>query len=258
MKSPASPPVRAVHRALGILEFLGTARGGASVSEIARKVGLHVSTVHRLLGVLKMRGYAEQDPASRFYRVGPKLFEAGSRYLAALDLPEAARPHLERLRDRVKETVHLAIYTQGEVMELAKVFGGRATSVAARPGARYPAYCTALGKVLLAHLPPDEFEGFLAQRHLVRHTPRTILTPDRLKAELQAVAKHGYALDRGEMEEDLYCVGVPVWGPDGQVRAALSVAMPKMRFHAARVPMWAKLLQEASQGISRQWGFMGE
>lgn len=258
MKSPSFPPLRAVHRVLDILEFLGTARDGASVSEIARKVGLHVSTVHRLLGALKMRGYAEQDLASRFYRVGPKLFEAGSRYLAALDLPGAARPHLERLRDRVNETVHLAIYTQGEVVELAKVSGGRATSVAARPGARYPAYCTALGKVLLAHLPPGEFNGFGAQRRLFRHTPRTITTLTRLKRELQAVMKRGYALDRGEMEEDLYCVGVPVWGPEGRVRAALSVAMPKMRFHTARVPIWVKLLQEASQDISRQWGLMGE
>lgn len=60
------------------------------------------------------------------------------------------------------------------------------------------------------------------------------------------------------MEEDLYCAGVPLWGRDGQVRAVLSVAMPKMRFHPARVPMWVKLLQEASQDISRQWGFMGE
>jgi len=258
MKSPSFPPLRAVHRLLDVLEFLGTAREGASVSEIARKVGLHVSTVHRLLGVLKMRGYADQDRASRFYHVGPKLFEAGSRYLATLDLPAAARPHLERLRDRVNETVHLAIYTHGEVMELAKVSGGRATSVAARPGTRYPAYCTALGKALLAHLPPEEFNGFLAQRRLFRHTPRTITTLTRLRRELQVVAKRGYALDRGEMEEDLYCVGVPVRGPDGRVRAALSVAMPKMRFHAARVPTWVKLLQQASQAISRRWGLMGE
>jgi DNA-binding IclR family transcriptional regulator len=162
------------------------------------------------------------------------------------------------LRDRVNETVHLAIYTHGEVMELAKVSGGRATSVAARPGTRYPAYCTALGKVLLAHLPPEEFNGFLAQRRLLRHTPRTISTLTRLRGELQTVAKRGYALDRGEMEEDLYCVGVPVRGPDGRVRAALSVAMPKMRFHAARVPIWVKLLQQASLDISRRWGLMGD
>ena len=258
MKSPSLPPLRSVHRVLDILEFLGTAPDGASVSEIARKVGLHVSTVHRLLGALMMRGYAEQDLANRFYRVGPKFFEAGSRYLAALDFPRAARPHLERLRDRVNETVHLAIYTQGEVMELAKVSGGRATSVAARPGARYPAYCTALGKVLLAHLPPEELNGFVAQRRLFRHTPRTITTLTRLRRELQAIAKRGYALDRGEMEEDLYCVGVPVRGPDGRVRAALSIAMPKMRFHTARVSMWVKLLHQASQGISGRWGLMGE
>lgn len=246
--------MRAVHRVLDILEFLGTAREDASVSEIARKVGLHVSTVHRLLGVLKMRGYAEQDPAYRFDHTGPKLFEAGSRSLATLDLPAAAHPHLERLRDRVNETVHLAISTHGEVLELAKVSGGRATSVAARPGTRYPAYCTALGKVLLAHLPPEEFNGFLVQRRLFRHTPRTITTLSRLRGELQAVGKMGYVLDQGEMEEDLYCVGVPVRGPDGRVRAALSVAMPKMRFHATRVPMWVKLLQQASQDISRRRG----
>ncbi|MBI4574411.1 MAG: IclR family transcriptional regulator [candidate division NC10 bacterium] len=258
MKNATSPPLRTIHRALDILECLGTIREGATVSEMARKVGLHVSTVHRLLGVLKMRGYADYDPASRFYRVGSKLFEAGSRYLAALDLPEAARPHLEQLRNRVNETVHLAIYTQGEVVELAKVSGGRATSVAGRPGARYPAYCTALGKVLLAHLPPEEFANFLDQRRLVHHTSRTITTPHRLKRELRAVVKEGYALDCGEMEEDLYCIGVPIWGPDGRVRAALSVAMPEMRFAASKVPTWLKLLQEASQSISRQWGLMGE
>lgn len=257
MKLPAGR-VKSVVKVLDILEHLAAARGPLSVSEIGRATGIHVSTAHRLLQTLAHRGYVEQDGGTRAYRLGPRVFELGSSYLSALDLISVARPHLEALRDKLDETIHLAIYNRGEVVELGKASGNQAITVSVRLGQRYPAYCTALGKVLLAFLPPHELARFFQEVRLERRTPNTVTKKSELLRELEEVRRRGYALDDEEMGANLCCVGVPIRDSIGRVVAALSVAMPKMRFKTAMIPGWARLLGERGGQISRQLGFLSE
>src|SRR5262249_38940939 len=117
--------------------------------------------------------------------------------------------------------------------------------------------CTALGKVLLAFLEPEEVAHFFTETELVRRTPRTITSRMRLAHEFAAIRRTGFAVDDEEVAENLCCVGVPIHGPPGRVGAALSVAVPKMRFRAALVPAWVRQLEAAATAIARQLGFVG-
>lgn len=250
--------VKSVVKVLEILERLATTQGALSVSDVSRATGFHVSTTHRFLRTLARRGYVEQDRGTRAYRLGSRVFELGSSYLSTFDLAGVARPSLESLRDKLDETIHFAIYSRGEVVEIGKASGNQAITVSVRLGQRYPAYCTALGKVLLAYLPPHDLSWFFDEVRLERRTPNTITRKSALRKELEKVRRQGYAVDDEEMAENLCCVGVAVRDPTDRVVAALSVAMPKMRFKAAMIPTWARLLAESGSQIRHQLGFVND
>jgi DNA-binding IclR family transcriptional regulator len=247
--------VKSVAKVLDILEHLGHARRASSVSEIARSTGLNASTAHRLLQTLARRGYVEQNPATRDYALGPRLFELGSAYIGGQDLAQVVRPFVERLRDQVGETIHFGILSQGHVVEICNASSHHPVGVTLRTGRRDPAHCTAMGKVLLAALPEAELSAYLGHGELARPTRRTMVDPRRLRRELQQVRRQGYATDEEELADNLCCVGVPVAEPDGAVVAAMSLAMPKMRFRPERLPEWVALLNDAARQISGRLRF---
>jgi DNA-binding IclR family transcriptional regulator len=249
-----SGTVKSVVKVLDILECLGAGRRPMSVSEVARATSINVSTAHRLLQTLARRGYIEQRAETRNYALGPRLLELGSAYAGNQDLLRAALPHLEALRDQVQETIHLGILSDGDVVEICNAGGGQPVSVSMKTGRRDPAHCTAIGKVLLAALPPAELERFFARGPLLRATARSITGRARLMKEIERARRDGYALDEGELAEELCCVGAPVVGAAGRAIAGISIAMPKMRFKPQRVPGWAKLLNETGRRIAAALG----
>ena len=247
--------VKSVVKVLDILEHLGARQGAVSVSELARITGLNVSTAFRLLQTLMQRGYVEQQRSSRGYQLGPRLFQMGAAYLRGSDLAEIARPHLEALRDTVQETVYLVTFSQGEIVQLCKADGKQAVSASARSMVREPAYCTATGKVLLSGLSLDDLDKYLQSVKLRSFTPHTIKTKARLRQEIAKVRENSFAVDIEEFVPNLCCVSVPVRASkDKSTVAAISVAMPKMRFKRTLVPRWCDLLWARSVLISQQLG----
>lgn len=246
---------KSVTKVLDILEHLGAAKAPAGVSDIARATGFNVSTAYRLLQTLAERGYVEQRGSDRSYVLGPRVFQLGNAYLQGSDLAALARPHLAALRDEVGETVYLTILRQGQNVPLCKADGQQVVSASVSSVEREPAFCTANGKVLLAGLAPAELAHYVAGLQFESYTPQTINTKARLLRELDTVRAQGYALDLEEFAKDLCCVSVPLRRPDGgAVVAAISVAMPKLRFKPAAVPRWVKLLQAKAQLIAQQLG----
>lgn len=243
-------PVKSVTKVLDLLEHLGNANKPLSVSEMARATGINVSTAHRLLQTLVSRGYVEQRVDSRTYALGPRVMELGSAYVTSSDLVGASLPWLEELRDKIGETIHLAVLSEGDTVELCNAGGQQPVSVAMRVGRRDPAHCTAIGKVLLASLSEAELDAFLTRGPLVRRTPNSITSQKRLLEELTIVRMRGYAVDDEELATGLCCVSLPIAGPSGRVAAAISVAMPKARYNLRQVPNWVKLLEEAAGRIS--------
>ena len=253
-RSKAQPDaVKSVTKVLDILEHLGASRRPVSVSDVARATGFNVSTAFRLLQALTARGYVEQQAGHRSYVLGPRFFQLGSAYLKGSDLATLARPHLEALRDVVGETVYLVIFSKGEIVQLCKADGQQVVSASISSAEREPAYCTATGKVLLSGLPPDALARYMTGVQLRSYTPQTITTKLRLLKELDTVREKGFALDLEEFAANLCCLSVPVHAPgDGSVAAAISMAMPKLRFKRTLLPGWRALLQRKAVLISQQ------
>lgn len=240
--------IKSVVKVLDILEYLADAGRPVGASEVARAVGFHVSTTHRLLRTLAARGYVDQHAARRSFVLGPQLHALGGAYAGGAGLVQVARPELEALRDALGETVHLGVFRNGEVMEVASASGLQPVSVSLGAGRRDPAHCTALGKVLLASLDPDALAGFL-RRPLERRTPRSLTRKADLLRAIAAAQARGHATDEEELAADMCCVAVPVRDPRGRVVAALSIAMPKSRYRSGRVAGWAKTLAAAAERI---------
>jgi DNA-binding IclR family transcriptional regulator len=253
VKAPAGAGgIKSVGKVLDILEYLASARRPVGVSEVSRAVNFHVSTTHRLLRTLAHRGYVEQQATLRHYVLGPRLLALSGAYRSGEMLVQVARPELERLRDAIGETIHLGVYRAGQVIEVASASSRQPISVTLGAGFRDPAHCSALGKVLLAHLPPESRDALLAAGPLERRTPRSITRKPELLRALATVRLQGFATDEEELASDLCCIAVPVTDSTGQVAAALSVAMPKSRFRASAIKGWVRALADSASRIGER------
>ncbi len=224
--------VRAVERALELLEAFSIAEPEFSLTELSSRLGLNASTVFRLLATLRGRGYVEQSPENGHYRLGPACLRPGSVFLAQADLRRRLTPLLVALRDECLETVHLATLDRKsmEVIYLERLEGLLPIGLmGSRVGGRSPAYCTGLGKAMLAHEPPEAVEAFYQARGLRAYTPQTITTLEVLSRELAEIRQRGYALDNTEHEPGVKCVATPVWNHLREVVGAISVAGPAER-----------------------------
>lgn len=249
--------VKSITKVLDILEHLGSSKNAVSVSDLARETKINVSTAYRLMQTLTTRGYVVQEQTNRGYTIGPRFFQLGSAYLEGNDLASIARPYLDALRDAVQETAYLAIYNNGEVVQLCKSDGVQAVSASVRSLVRDPAYCTANGRVLLSGLPPKELKAFLEQTTIRAHTPQTLTNKTQLLREIKKIGEAGFAIDIEEFVPNLCCISVPVRnGETGATVAAICIAMPKMRFKKAQVPQWCALLRQNAQLISQKLGLM--
>lgn len=214
--------VQSVERAMALLGAIGQAGRPLSVRELGLQVSLPRPTVYRLLTTLQVAGMV--TPTDGGFTIGPRVLWLAARRLEQAELRAAGRPHLLDLRDQTGETVHMAVQEQGQVVYIDKVESGGPMRMASTIGAIMPAHCTALGKAMLAHLPPDEVRTILARHGMPRRTPQTITEPDSLLAELETIRARGYAIDNIENEEGVRCAGAAVFDHQGRVAGAISVS----------------------------------
>ncbi|MDQ4078217.1 MAG: IclR family transcriptional regulator, partial [Chloroflexota bacterium] len=202
--------VRAVARALDLLEIICKAEHPLSVQEATERSGLAISTTHRLLRTLMECGYVEQNEHSREYEPGLKIFELAHAVTQRLFVIEQAKRTMDELAATCNETVHLAVLDHDEVVYLDKRESQRPVRMYSAVGKRGPAYCTGVGKVLLAYLPPEQLHHYLSSVELNHHTERTITDRDELRNHLLAVREQGVAIDDREHEDAIRCVACPV------------------------------------------------
>jgi len=237
-----------------VLESLASRRGATGISELSQIVGLHVSTVHRLLGTLVDRGYVRQDPESARYHLGSRIFSLASAADVHLDLRSVARPYLERLMRASGETANLVTGSGLEVVYLDQVASLHLVKMFTSPGMRAPLYCTGSGKVILAFGPPGLVEAALG-RPLERHTAKTLTTREALEAELERVRETGISIDDEEMEEGVRCLAVPIFDHRGEVAGAMSISGPSTRLTRERVETLAPMVRALAAELSGQLGF---
>ncbi|HEY8341187.1 MAG TPA: IclR family transcriptional regulator [Egibacteraceae bacterium] len=221
--------VQSVERALDVLEALGASEGALGLTELIQETGLPLATVHRLLGTLAGRGYIRQDPDSRKYLLGPSVLKLREPYTRLFGV--WARRHLQELAEVSRETANLAVLDGNHVVYIAQVAAPRKLRMFTQVGNRVLPHSSAVGKVLLAFGPRDDAERIIDRTGLPARTANTITDRRRFFAELDQVARQGYAVDAGEEEDGVRCVAVPVFVV-GQPVAAMSVSGPAARLEA--------------------------
>jgi DNA-binding IclR family transcriptional regulator len=225
-----SDTVQSVERAFLILDILVENGLGMGISDIAKKAGLKTSTAHRLLRTLLQLGVVDQDPESRYYNLSTKILLYSKAVLDQYDFVGSAHPILGELSKTVGETVFMGIHNNSELVYVDHVDTlDHVLRMTPQIGRRQPLHCTALGKVLLSHLPPDQLQNFFSRGDLPKLTENTITNPETLQSELEKIRLQGYSLDLEETEIGICCISAPVWGGDQQVVAAISVSGPATR-----------------------------
>lgn len=242
-----------VHRALDILELLAGAPASVGLSEIAQRVEGPKATVHRLLATLQTRGYVAQDSRSGAYSAGVRCFELGSSWVQNLDLRVTAAPVLTDLNGDTRETVHLAIYDEGEVVYVDKLESPHPVVARSYVGRRCPAFCVATGRALLAFRPHEEIAWLLGQP-LPAFTPRTVTDPAELRILLQEVRERGYAVNHESYREGVGGVAAPVRDHTGVVVASVGCCVPEHRFGPDRFGLLCERTVLAADQISRKLG----
>jgi len=259
----ASEPyqVRAVLRAMDLLDCFTPAEPEFSLAQLAERARLCSSTTYRLLQTLESRGYIEQVPQTGRYRLGLACLRLGEIAIVQLDLRERLRPFLFELRNRFRETVHLAILDSHrmEVIYVDKLDGLLPIGMmSSRIGARAPAHCTGVGKALLAYEDPAEVVAHYHEHPPTAFTPRTLTDLDRLMQHLADVRSQGFATDDVEHELDVKCVAVPVRNHTGAVACSASISGPEARMdrHIAEEQLVTDMLRLA-RDASRCLGYAG-
>lgn len=243
------PGTQAVERAIAILETFAGEREALGITEIARAVGLNVSTAHRLVRALVAAGYAEQEPSSERYRLGIGIAVLGQRALEQSGY-HLAKPVLAALADTTGESASLGICRDQEVVVLERAVSSQPLRFDHPTGAQIPLHASAMGKALLAFSGRRAKETVAGLRGLQMFTPRTITVRAALATELQAIARKGVAVNREERYEGVSGIAAPVLGPDGIAHAAVGVQGPSLRLTPARLQQLAPVVKHAAEEIS--------
>jgi IclR family pca regulon transcriptional regulator len=238
--------VQSLDRGLAVIRAFGPDRDKLSLSDVASATNLTRAAARRFLLTLVSLGYVRKD-GSRF-SLRPRVLELGYAYLSGLALPDVAAPHMEELVARLHESSSISVLDGQHVVYVVRVPTKRIMTVAISVGTRFPAYATSMGRVLLAGLPPDELDQYLAQAALEPLTARTITDPDRLRAELREVAAQGYAIVDQELEEGLRAAAAPIRGADvGPAAINVSAHASRVSMDAMRTDIVPALLDTAAQ-----------
>jgi len=243
--APGGPSVAS--KVFAILNAFVPGESRLTLSEISRRAGLPLPTTHRLVGQLIRLGGIEREDG-RTYRIGIRLWEIGSLAPIRGGLRELAMPFMEDLYEATHENIQLAVLDELEAMVIEKISGRASVRIVTRVGGRLPLHATGVGKVLLAHAPTEVLGQVLAEG-LKRYTWKTIVDPDLLLADLELVRQRGYSFTRDEMTEGALSVGAPIFGPEQEVVAALSVVVDSRVGDPDRL---AAALRTAARGMARQ------
>lgn len=247
--------VRSVERAIAILDLLADG-GERSGADLSRELGVHRSTALRLLGTLARHALVERDEKSGRYRLGRRLQQLASVVSGEFDLRSEARPVCDRLSRAAGETVTLDVLAGDMIVPIEQATESTSVVSVNWLGRRTPAHCTASGKAILAFSPQSVRDRILARR-LEASTPHTVTDRGEIEAQLDAVRVAGVAVTYEELELGLDAIAAPVFGPTGEVVAALDVSGPSHRLRAEGRTELVQLVRAGAADLSHRLGFRG-
>lgn len=241
--------MQSLARGLEVIRAFEHARPALSITEVARLTNISRAAARRCLYTLEQLGYVVG--VEGVYELTPRVLSLGYAYLSGMPLARIAQPILERVSERLQESCSIGVLDGDDVVYVARAARQRILSIGLGAGSRLPAYCTSMGRVLLAHLSTPDLDAYLARVQMERHTPHTIVESSVLRKELQRVRVSGYAVVDQELEVGLRAIAVPVRPHDGRAVASINVGA-----HAARadrqmmVKTYLPVLIEAANEVS--------
>ncbi len=226
------------------------------ISELAKRLGVAKSTVHRLASALLDENLLQQNPENGRYRLGVGLFTLGSLVRSRFDVANSSKKILNALRDKTQENVRLAVLEGGKAVYLHDFESPQTLRLKSGTGAQRPAFCVAEGLCLLSGLKDSELAAAIPKT-LTPRTPKTIVDQDALLERIRQVKRRGYAIEDEECEEGTRCLAAPIYQNDGRILAAVGVAGPRLRMKKSQFSKLAPLVVEAAEEISSSLGFAG-
>ena len=246
--------VQALTRGLMLLECIGRARYGVTLSDLAMQIGLAASTTHRLLNTLEHMRFVYQEPEQGRWFIGVNAFHVGSAFINSRDVITQSRPLLRHLMEQSGETTNLAVLDDGEAVMLAQVQCHEMMRMVVPLGSRMPLHASAVGKSLLADMSETEVVQILQQRGLARFTVNTIDTPAELHCSLNDIREQGYAYDNEEHAVGLRCVAASIYDEHGEPLAAISISGPSSRIIDRRVAELGLMVAHTAAEITEAVG----
>ena len=250
---------QSLERGLAILSSFSPARPLLGISELARAVDLSRSTAHRYVATLAELRYLEQDPVTRKYRLGPRVLDLGFSAINSMELREIAAPHLQQLSDSTGHTVNMGVLDGVDIVYIERCrtsqVGQREIDLNLHVGSRLPAYCTSLGKVLLAFLPEEQRCGLVDRVEFVQRGPNTVTGKTALLSELAEIRVRGIAVNNEELAYGLRSIAVPVRSQAGEAVAAINMAVHRsMMSMEDLVDRLSPALQRTASEVSARLG----
>jgi len=249
--------IQSVERALDILSLFSAARPRLGITDISRELDLRKPTVHGIVQSLMNRGFLIQDPETRKYGLGFAIYELGAILAGTLRINQVGTGPARELSRTTGMMTRIAIWDQESALISLNIFPNAEASGFQPLGPRIPAYCSAVGKAILAWLPEPERMSYLERITLSRFTVHTLVGKEELIKDLAAAPERGYALDREEFMAGLCCMAAPLFGPDGTVIASLSLSGGLNLFEQDFQDKVRRLIQTAAE-ISRYMGHAPE
>ncbi|PIP44712.1 MAG: IclR family transcriptional regulator [Deltaproteobacteria bacterium CG_4_8_14_3_um_filter_51_11] len=251
--------IHSLAKGLNVLEALGQARRTMTLSEISERLGFSMSTAYRFLHTLESLGFVEKMADHKAYRITPKVLGLGYGAFSSSDLWQKAHPYLVNASREYGETFNVAILDGGDILYIDRVKTKQILTIDLEIGSKLPAYCTSMGRVLLAGLPRSEARRILKSSRLEKLTPRTIASALDIEAVLDVVARKGYAINDGEMALELRSVAAPVRDGTGKVVAALNMAVRASEYARERIDgELAPVVKGIALKISASMGYFRE
>jgi DNA-binding IclR family transcriptional regulator len=240
-------------KGIKILELL-VAQPSLSVSEAAARLGINRAAAHRFLATLRDLGYAEKNEDNR-YQSTVRILELGMKVAGRFEIRQEARRFMQELSAAFKETVNLGFWDGKAILHLDKIDSSEILRIDAPLGSKTPAFCTALGKAVLAHLPAEELDSYLDRTRLAPHGPNTIVSKEKLREQLKKIRRRGYAVDNEELARGLRCVAAPVFDHTGRARFALSISCPSLRLRKDAIGKMQLHIRDVCRRLSARLGY---
>ena len=246
--------VQSLCRALSLLNVIAEEDRGMTMTDIAQRASLPLSTTHRLLTTLQHERYVRFDNEQSLWMMGVQAFIIGNAFVRSRDIIATSRPFMMALMEKSGETVNLAVADQGECIYLAQVECRQMMRVQAKPGSRVPMHSSAVGKALLSAMPEAKARKFLVMRELERGTDKTVVDLKVLCSEIEGVRRDGYGFDDEEHCIGLRCVASVIYDEFGEPMAAVSLSGPLARIGDDRFPVLGAMVKETAHAITAAMG----